>query len=143
VLLATLYLCASTREAAWEAWLIKPMAWTAFIAGWAGALAALAVPLLRTQNSMLERELRISEKQVRYVEEKNKALQNQVELLTAMREVTRAVSEDVDFEKILGHVLKIVEDLVEPTEMTLFLLDDESEELVPSAQRKGSHTYFG
>ncbi|MBM4048248.1 MAG: diguanylate cyclase, partial [Planctomycetes bacterium] len=119
------------------------MACGAFVAGFAAALAALALPRLRLQNAVLTKELRISEKQVRYVEEKSKGLQGQVELLTAMREVTRVVSEDVDFERILEHVLKIVEDLVEAEEMTLYLLDEESEKLVASAQRKGKHTHFG
>ncbi|MBM4084821.1 MAG: hypothetical protein FJ272_08545, partial [Planctomycetes bacterium] len=125
VLLATAYLCASARQATgWTAWLTTPMACGAFVAGFAAALAALALPRLRLQNAVLTKELRISEKQVRYVEEKSKGLQGQVELLTAMREVTRVVSEDVDFERILEHVLKIVEDLVEAEEMTLYLLDE-------------------
>ncbi|HUU43228.1 MAG TPA: diguanylate cyclase, partial [Planctomycetota bacterium] len=70
-------------------------------------------------------------------------LESEVELLTAMREVSRIVSDEVRFEKLVTSVLQVISELTDADEVTLFLLDDAGEKLVPRANRKGGKTRVG
>lgn len=73
----------------------------------------------------------------------NRTLQGQVELLTAMREVSRLASDDVRFERIATNILKIVGDLVEASELTLFVFQGPDSQLAAQAQRVDGQTLFG
>ena len=66
-----------------------------------------------------------------------------MELLTAMREVSRLASDDVRFERIATDILKIVGELVEARELTLFVFQGPEHKLVPQAQRIDGETLFG
>ena len=122
---------------------LLPAVCAAVAAGAAGLVAA-AVGLrnsrrarsLRTERDLLEAD------RGRLLD-RNKGLQEQVELLSAMREVTRVVSNTPDFEEILGEVLRIVEDLVNAEEITIFLLDETTGRLTPHAQRRQKKNAFG
>ena len=70
-------------------------------------------------------------------------LESEVELLTAMREVSRIVSDEVRFEKLVTSVLQVVSELTDADEVTLFLLDESGEKLVPRAHRKRGKTRIG
>ncbi len=48
-----------------------------------------------------------------------RTLESEVELLTAMREVSRITSDEVRFEKLVGSVLQVVRDLTDAREATL------------------------
>lgn len=89
------------------------------------------------------RQLVVAQKRGDYLQRKNHELQAQIELLTAMREVTRVVTNDVDFERILEQVLRIVEDLLETRSITIYLADATAHGLAPQAQRQAGATYFG
>jgi diguanylate cyclase (GGDEF)-like protein len=54
-----------------------------------------------------------------------RALQREVEVLSAIREVALIANDDVSFERILGEVLKIVEDLVGAEGVALHLVDEQ------------------
>lgn len=71
-----------------------------------------------------------------------RALQREVETLSAIREVALIANGDVSFERILGEVLKIVEDLIEASEVAIFLPDDASGDLRPRAVRRAGETRF-
>jgi diguanylate cyclase (GGDEF)-like protein len=71
-----------------------------------------------------------------------RALQREVELLSAIREVSLIANDDVSFERILGEVLKIVEDLVESSEVAIYLADETTGELRPRVVRRGGESRF-
>jgi diguanylate cyclase (GGDEF)-like protein len=71
-----------------------------------------------------------------------RALQREVELLSAIREVSLIANDDVSFERILDEVLKIVEDLVEAREVSIHLADETTGELKPRVFRRAGETRF-
>ncbi len=66
-----------------------------------------------------------------------RALESEVELLTAMREVSRITSDEVRFEKLAASVLQVVRDLTDAKEITLFLVDPGTKKLIPRATHDG------
>ncbi len=82
--------------------------------------------------------------------ERTRRLKAQVEMLSAIREIGLIANGDVSFERILGDVLKVIEDLVESVEIAVFLKDDPPSGgagtggLVPRVVRRaGRTTFFG
>ena len=72
-----------------------------------------------------------------------RALESEVELLTAMREVSRIASDEVRFEKLVSSVLQVVAELTDAREVTLFLADEASGKLTPRASRVEGKTRVG
>ena len=70
-------------------------------------------------------------------------LQNQIELLSAMRNVSHVVNDAVDFQSILEEVTRIVSDLTGANEITIFLLREYSRKLQPAVHRRGDVVLFG
>ncbi len=120
-----------------------------------GCLASLtslyALCLLVTIDS-LGRKLRLREGEVltavrreREQAREKHDLKHKIELLSATREVTLILNQDVEFESILGKVLEIASNLIavaEREEITIFLRGEE-DDLRPRAQRKNGRTWFG
>lgn len=79
---------------------------------------------------------------VRALEQRLQSLQWQVELLTALREMSRVVSDDVDFDKMMTEVFTIIDGLLNTESMTLFIPDDQGE-LVPTASKSRQRILFG
>ena len=74
---------------------------------------------------------------------KLKTLANQVEILSAMREISLLASQDVDFERLLDHALHLVEQAVGTHEIALFLRSqDDRQVLKIRAHRVGGKTLF-
>lgn len=73
-------------------------------------------------------------------------LQSKIELLSAGREISLIINEEVDFETIIGKALEITAHLSNPNreaeEVTIFLKQEKKNKLVPIAQRTGGKTYF-
>ena len=80
--------------------------------------------------------------QVRLVQEQNYSLRSQVEVLAAMREVSRIISDDVDFCRILDQVFKILEDLLRTEEICVIVKEQDSGRFVPRAVRRHGETLF-
>lgn len=95
------------------------------------------------RQAVLSHTATVAEKRADYLQTTNAELRTQIELLAAMREVTRVVTNDVDFERILEDVLRIVEGLLETEAITIYLIEGSSDEIVPQAQRRDDATYFG
>ncbi len=76
------------------------------------------------------------------VEVRVKRLQVDLELLSAMREVSHIVSDEIDFRRIFEKVLKILEDLLDAEEITVFRGSPESA-FTPIVRRQDGKTFFG
>ncbi len=83
-----------------------------------------------------------AERRSDFLQEQNRRLRRQVELLAAMREVTRVVTNDVDFERILGQVLRIVQGLLETRMIRIYLADLSTGALAAQAEREDDATRF-
>ena len=106
------------------------------------ALGTLTASRARAAQAGRRGELRAAETRGDFLQAQNQELRNQIELLAAMREVTRVVTNDVDFERILEQVLRIVEGLLETRVITIYLADLSSAGLQPQAQRSAGATHF-
>jgi len=74
---------------------------------------------------------------------KLKTLANQVEILSAMREMSLLASQDVDFERLVEHALQLVEQVIGTREITLFLRSGEDTKVLRArARRIEGQTYF-
>lgn len=69
-------------------------------------------------------------------------LKNQVELLTAMREMALVTNDNTLFRESLGKIFAIMESLLECQSLTLCLLDEDADELKPRVYFDGEHTLF-
>lgn len=91
------------------------------------------------QNVSVEMLLARNEENLR----KLKTLANQVEILSAMREMSLLASQDVDFERLVEHALKLVEQVIGTREITLFLRSGEDTKVLRArARRIEGQTYF-
>jgi len=141
---STVYLCLHPwGTSAAPSPLAPALAWLGlFVAAYSG-YAVLGYWRMRRERKIWRDEVRIVEKQAEFSERQHRLLQNQIEVLSAMREITRVVSENVEFERILEQVLTILEDLVGAQELAIYLIDEDTGKLVPRAHRRGKHTFFG
>lgn len=114
----------------------------AVVAFYALAMVVILVRSARRNRSLAE-DVDVLRRRNRLLTSQIMALQSQVELLAAMREVSRLASEDVRFERIATDILKIVGDLVDARELTLFVFQGDGDKLIPQAQRIGGQTLFG
>lgn len=69
-------------------------------------------------------------------------LQNQIDLLSAMRNVSHVVNDAVEFKTILEEVTRILSDLTGANEITIFLLREHSRKLQPAVHRRGDVALF-
>ncbi len=114
----------------------------AVVAFYALAMVVILVRSARRNRSLAE-DVDVLRRRNRLLTSQIMALQSQVELLAAMREVSRLASDDVRFERIATDILKIVGDLVDARELTLFVFQGDGEKLTPQAQRIDGRTLFG
>jgi len=90
---------------------------------------------LRRQAVALERQRAQLGERAAFFEDRSRRLTAQVELLSAMREVSRIVSDEVRFERILDESLRIVQDLLDAESITIFLIDERNGSLEVGAFR--------
>ena len=74
---------------------------------------------LRRQAVALQRQGAQLGERAAFFEDRSRRLTAQVELLSAMREVSRIVSDEVRFERILDESLRIVQDLLDAESITI------------------------
>jgi len=102
----------------------------------------IVVNRLRERVGLLVGEKKSSRRVERDLVTKYEDLQNQIELLSAMRNVTHIVNDAVEFRTILEEVMRIVADLTGALEITIFLLAEDSRKLLPAAHRTGEVVFF-
>jgi diguanylate cyclase (GGDEF)-like protein len=78
---------------------------------------------------------------VRELESRNQNLQLQVELLTALREMSRVVSDCLDFKDMIQKVFVILDGLLNAESISLFIPDDTGE-FLPAACKKKQDIHF-
>jgi hypothetical protein len=106
-------------------------------------LVAWALRLRRQAGVLRDQRVRLGERAA-YYEDRSKRLSAQVELLSAMREVSRIVNDEVRFDRILDESLRIVQDLVDSESITIFLINERTGTLEAAAHRGGDRvTRFG
>ena len=104
--------------------------------------------LVNANNKSLKEKLQLSENANQEAIQQNKELQRQIDVLSAIREASLVLTQDVDFQTIIKKVLNIVYQLSCPIcsshadEITLFVKDEVSEKLLPLAQRKSDKIIF-
>lgn len=69
-------------------------------------------------------------------------LQDQIELLSAMRNLSHVVNDAVEFRSILEEVTRIVSDVTGANEITIFLVAEHSLKLQPAVHRRGDVVVF-
>ena len=106
------------------------------------ALAAAAAAVLRGRLRDLTAQKATILEQVRTVQDHNQNLHTQLEVLTAMREVSRVISDDVDFHRIIEKMFQILGRLLNPDEILVIVKDESSGTFVPRAmQHHGQITF--
>jgi len=105
-------------------------------------LAAVLVALLRSRCRDLASEKASATDQVRVLQDQNDSLRGNVEVLAAIREVSRVISDDVDFCKILDQVFQILERLLRPEEICVIVKEELTSKFVPRALRRRGVTHF-
>lgn len=114
----------------------------AVVAFYALTMVAVLVRAAR-RNRALAENVDVLKRRNRALATQLRGLQSQIELLTAMRQVSRLASDDVRFERIATDILQIVGDLVGASQLTLFLREEPDGRLVAQAQRIDGKTVFG
>jgi len=105
-------------------------------------LATLAAMTLHGRYLDAAAERHTLGEQVRMTQEHNTDLRGQVEVLAAMREVGRVISDDVDFCKILDQVFQILERLLMPEEISVIVKEESTGQFLPRAIRRNGQTLF-
>ena len=116
---------------------------------------AVLIAVLNWENRKLKNWTRKTEATNEEMRSQNRELQTRIELLSATREISLILNEDVDFDAILEKVLEVTDHLLESInppraipgqsdtdEITIFFKDTISDQLNPKAQRKQNQTYF-
>ncbi len=119
--LATLALALSV-EAGWLAW-----AWIA------------DRPRLRRMG----RQRDFLQRRSRFLEGRLAILEEDMEVLSAMRQVARATAAHDGLDRVLEETLKIVQELVGADWVTIFVHDPKANTLVPRAHRRGKTSFLG
>jgi len=103
-------------------------------------------------NKLLKNDLTLLNKNQEEFFSQNKMFSSRIDLLSATREISLILTHDVDFQNIVGKSLEIITNFLptspdgksgdERGQITIFLKDEVSGNLVPQAQRKGNNTVF-
>ena len=105
-------------------------------------LATLGTFVMRGRYADVLAQRQTLHEEVRLTQEQNHSLRSQVEVLAAMREVGRVISDDVDFCRILDQVFRILENLLRPEAICVIVKDQETGRFVSRAVRQRGETLF-
>jgi diguanylate cyclase (GGDEF)-like protein len=104
------------------------------------AMALFAASDSRTLTSVREKGA-VLEQDLAQARAHVKKLSSHLEVLTAMREVTRILSDAVDFKQIAENVFAVLEPLLGTREIALVLRDDNDELILKALRRDGQTLY--
>jgi len=103
--------------------------------------AVVAHVLSRRYRDLTAEKITLIE-QVRTVQDQNHDLYTQLEVLAAMREVSRIIGDDVDFRRIMEQVFQILDQLLKPQEILVIVEDETTGAFAPRALRRGGQVLF-
>jgi len=104
------------------------------LAGLYGLVAGSVLALRRAKERRQANQLRRLQRRVDQLDSLRRGQRARLEELSALREVATVVNQESDFAIIAEKVLELVHGLLEPVESTIFLLDEERDELRPFGQ---------
>ncbi len=83
------------------------------------------------------------QRRARFLEGRLAILEEDMEVLSAMRQVARAATAHDGLDRILDETLRIIQELISADWVTVFVYDDKSDTLLPRAHRRGLESYLG
>jgi len=102
----------------------------------------IAVFLLRHRYRDALSERSTLRQQVQMAQQQSRSLRTRVEVLAAMREVSRIISEDVDARRIEEQVLEVLDNLLSPEQVCIVVREPQTGRFVPAALRSSGATTF-
>jgi len=116
---------------------------TAFAAGVLSAIGAIYNLVLDFSLRRLNKENMAFTKRENYMKRKTINLEARVELLSAMREVSHIMNTAMAYEETLAEMVRILEGLVEASELAVFLMDEEKGTIMPRVCKTDGKMYYG
>jgi len=89
------------------------------------------------------RERDFLQRRSKFLEGRLAILEDDIEVLSAMRQVARAATAHDGLDRVLDETLKIIQELISADWVTVFVYDEKSDTLVPRAHRRGAESYLG
>jgi len=108
-----------------------------------GAFSSALSGLRNSKLSQIENRLRIAQKRLGELEEHSLMQRTRIEELSTLREIATAINQESDFTIIAEKVLELMDGLLQPLETTIFLHDQDSQELQPFAYYAGGNFVQG
>jgi len=142
LLLATALVAVVILVLTWgeSGYILKPIALAALLL--ILLFAAVGTIILRRRYDDLLSQRETLREEIELAQEQNSSLRRQVEVLAAMREVGRVISDDVDFCRILDQVFAILEALLRPEVISVIVKEQDSDRFAPRAIRYNGRTVF-
>ncbi|MFO8006928.1 MAG: GGDEF domain-containing protein [Candidatus Brocadiia bacterium] len=98
-----------------------------------GLVVSVSASLREQRETRLRRRLRASQRRLRELESVHLSQRARIDELSVLREVATVINQESDFGIIAEKVLELIDGLLEPLEITLFLAEDEEGEPEPFA----------
>jgi len=127
----------------------SPLQYTIALASLALLLSLEAFGLLylymdaRPRLKQLGRERDFLQRRAKFLEGRLTLLEEDVEVLAAMRQVQRAAAAHDGLDRVLEETLRIVQELVSAEWVSVFIYDDKAHMLIPAAHRRGKANFLG
>ncbi len=113
------------------------------LAGLYGMITAAAAGLKDIRLARHRHELKLAQRTIQELESLRIEQRGRIEELSTLRELATMVNQESDFGIIAEKVLELVNGLLEPLEITIFLIGDEKGTLQPFAHAEGSRFTVG
>lgn len=82
-------------------------------------------------------------RRAKFLESRLASLEDDVEVLSAVRQLARVAGAHDELDRVLEETLRIVQDLVNADWVTIFVHDEKTGKILPRAHRKGADTSIG
>ena len=113
------------------------------LAGLYGMISAALSGLKDVRLARHRHDLTLAHRRIQELESLRMEQRERIEQLSMLREVATAVNQESDFAIIAEKVLELIRGLLEPLEVTIFLIGDESGTLQPFAHSEGDKITVG
>ena len=95
----------------------------------------------RPRMKRVGRERDFLERRSKFLEGKLSILEDDMEVLSAMRQMSRAAAAHDKLDRVLEETLKIIQELIDADWVTIFVYDEKADTLLPKAHRRGKATF--